>query len=312
MKSYEAIVIGGGPAGMTAALYLLRSEVKVAVVEKMSHGGQMLMTEKVDNYPGFPDGVMGYELADLMAAHVAKWEIDSFDRYTDEVRGIEPAPEGGEHKVYVGEEVIAAKTIVVCTGSAYRRLGLPGEEKFAGRGVSYCALCDGNFFRDQVVAVVGGGNSALEEALYLSRLVKKLYLIHRRDDFRGAKCYEDRCVVDPKMEIMRSTVLKEIKGGDGGVTSIVTESVKTGEPREISVEGVFIFVGFDPQGAFLPEALETDSRGFVVTDCEMRTNLPGIFAAGDIRSKLCRQVATAVGDGATAANTALTYLENHE
>ncbi|EPR30728.1 thioredoxin reductase [Alkalidesulfovibrio alkalitolerans DSM 16529] len=308
MKTFDVVVIGGGPAGLTAALYLLRSEVRLAFVEKLSPGGQMLLTERIDNYPGFPEGIVAYELADLMAAQVKAWENSQFERFNDEVRAIETGDE--MHKVRIGDEWIVAKAVVICTGAQYRRLGLPGERELTGRGVSYCALCDGNFFRDKVVAVIGGGNSALEEALYLTRLVKKLYLIHRRDDFRGAKCYQDRCFVHPKMEVLRSTIVTRVIG-ESEVTGITVKDVKSGKERDIDVDGVFVFVGFEPQDSFLPDNLKTDGRGFVVTDTEMCTNVPGIFAAGDIRSKNCRQVASAVGDGAVAANSAVSYLESH-
>ncbi len=314
MKTYDAIVIGGGPAGLTAALYLLRSEVSLALVEKLSAGGQMLQTEKIENYPGFPEGVLGYELADLLDKQVANWKNDSFAHYRDEVRELVPAtgdPADVYHKVLVGDEWIASRTIVICSGASYRKLGLDGELRLVGKGVSYCALCDGNFFRDQIVAVVGGGNSALEEALYLARLVKKLYLIHRRDDFRGAKCYQDKCFVHPKIEVLRSTTVNDILG-ETSVTGISVKDLKTGENRTIDLDGVFMFVGFMPQGDYLPDQLDKDAQGFVVTDAEMRTNIKGIYAAGDIRSKMCRQVATAVGDGATAANSAISYLENYE
>ncbi|MFW5487558.1 MAG: thioredoxin-disulfide reductase [Desulfovibrio sp.] len=312
MKTYDAIVIGGGPAGMTAALYLLRSEVSLAFVEKLSSGGQMLQTEKIENYPGFPDGILGYELADLLEKQVQNWKTEDFFHYRDEVRTIEPSLDGsGYHKVQVGDEWIAARTVIVCSGSAYRKLGVAGELRLLGKGVSYCALCDGNFFRDQVVAVVGGGNSALEEALYLARLVKKLYLIHRRDEFRGTKCYQDKCFAHPKIEVLRSTVVNEILG-EHAVSGISVKNLKTGEDTTVDLDGVFMFVGFQPQGGFLPDQLDKDAQGFVVTDAEMRTNIKGLYAAGDIRSKMCRQVATAVGDGATAANSALTYLENYE
>jgi thioredoxin reductase (NADPH) len=182
---------------------------------------------------------------------------------------------------------------------------------YSGRGVSYCALCDGNFFKGKTVAVIGGGNSALEESLYLARLVDKLYLIHRRDDFRGCKCYQNKCETNPKIKILRSTVVDEIKGDPfKGVTGVALSNVKTGEKSELPVDGVFVFVGFEPVASFVPEGLERDKGGFVITDCEMRTNLPGFFAAGDVRSKNCRQVATAVGDGATAATAAYAYLES--
>lgn len=177
-----------------------------------------------------------------------------------------------------------------------------------GKGVSYCALCDGNFFRGQVVGVVGGGNSALEESLYLSKLVKKLHLIHRRDDFRAAKCYQDKVCIMPDIDVVRSSVVEAIHGDDR-LTGVTVRNVKTGETSFLELDGLFIFIGFEPVGGFLPGGIERDEQGFVITDGEMRTNLPGIFAAGDIRSKMCRQVTTAVGDGATAANAAFVYLE---
>lgn len=304
MKRYDAVVIGGGPAGITAALYLARSHVSVAMVEKLAPGGQMLMTDLIENYPGFPDGIEGWKLADLMAAHLGHYAVE---RIGDEVRAIESVD--GVHRVDVGGEVIEATAVILATGARYKRVGIPGEREFAGKGVSYCALCDGNFFRGQTVAVIGGGNSALEESLYLARLVKKLYLIHRRDDFRGQKCYQDRCSVSPVIEILRSTVVCSISGGDS-VTGIEVRDVKSGDCHTIPVDGVFVFVGFEPQGDFYPEALERDEQGFIRADAEMRTSIEGIFAAGDIRSKSCRQVATAVGDGASAAHAAYAYISS--
>ena len=209
----------------------------------------------------------------------------------------------------IGKDTIEGKTVVICSGANPRPLGVPREVQLTGRGVSYCALCDGNFFRDQVVAVVGGGNSALEEALYLSRIVRKLYLIHRREGFRGAKIYQDKIrEASDKIELVLDSVVTELLGEEflGGVR---VKNVKTGVESQLDVDGLFVFVGYDPQNSFFPPELAVDARGFVLTDCEMRTNLPGVFAAGDIRSKLCRQVATAVGDGATAATAAFTYLE---
>lgn len=307
MKTFDAVVIGGGPAGMTATLYFLRSGVNTAFVEKLSHGGQMLMTERIDNYPAFPGGSFAYELADRMMEQLKEFTSDSLYTYlNDEVRAVEPGQ--GGHRVLIGDEWIFARSLVICTGARYRKLGLESEKRLTGRGVSYCALCDGNFFRDQVVAVIGGGNSALEEALYLTRLVKKLYLIHRRDEFRGAKCYQDKCVINPKIEILRSTMIEEILGEDQ-VRGLRVHDLKKGESRTLDVQGVFVFIGFEPVHGFLPQGLELDSLGFIVTDQECRTSIPGIFAAGDVRAKMCRQVATAVGDGATAATSALSYLE---
>lgn len=302
MKSYDAVVIGGGPAGMTAALYLLRAGVKTAMIEKLSPGGQVLMTSEIENYPGFPKGLQGWELADKFSAHLEDYDLE---RISDEVRDIEFG--NSIHTIKVGDEDVQAKAVILATGSRYRKLGIPGEERLLGRGVSYCALCDGNFFRNRDVAVIGGGNSALEEALYLSRLVNKVYLIHRRDEFRGLICYQDKCFKHEKIEIIRNTVVDEIQGAED-VESLALRNVETDEASELPIDGAFIFVGFEPIMDFVSDEVEHDGNG-IITDVEMRTNVPGVFAAGDIRSKMCRQVASAVGDGATAANTAFTYLE---
>jgi thioredoxin reductase (NADPH) len=305
MKSYDAIVIGGGPAGMAAALYLVRSGVKTVLVEKLSPGGQMLMTEELENYPGFPRGIKGYELCDRMDEHLREYDLD---RILDEVKEIKI--EEGRHSLLVGDEWIAGRAVIFASGVTFRKLHVHNEDKLLGRGVSYCAICDGNFFRDKVIAVVGGGNSALEEALYLSRLVKKIYLIHRREEFRGLKCYQDKCYKDPKIEMVLNSVVTRVLGDDD-VSGVEVQNVKTEEYSEINLDGVFIFVGFDPVNNFFPPELELDAWGFIKTDQEMATNIPGIYAAGDIRSKKCRQVVTAVGDGATAATAAFAYLEHN-
>ena len=302
MKSYDCVVIGGGPAGIAAALYLLRGGASVAMVEKLSHGGQTLLTEEIENYPGFPNGIKGYELADLFHAHLGKYPYDLF---RDEVRAMEPEP--GRHRILVGDEWLQARAVIIASGAAYRRLGVPREEEFVGRGVSFCALCDGNFYRGEEVAVVGGGNAALEESLYLSRIVSKVHLIHRRDAFRGERCFQDRCIADPKINIIYNTVVDDLVG-TGKLEGLTLTNVKTGESSILPVAAMFVFIGFASQAKFVPPALDVDKDGFIHTDVEMRTNLEGIFAAGDARAKLCRQVVTAVGDGATAAHSVQLYL----
>ncbi len=303
MKDYDCIVIGGGPAGITACMYLLRAGASVGWVERLSPGGQVLNTEIIENYPGFPSGIKGYELVSLMEKHL---EAFKFDRILDEVKEIVVSP--GKHKVITSQEEFIGRSIIVCSGAKHRHLSVPGEEELAGKGVSYCALCDGMFFKDQVVACVGGGNTALEESLYLSRLARKVYLIHRRDEFRGYKIYQERVLAEPKIEVLFDTVVKEIRGKDK-VEELLLKNKKTGEESILEVDGIFIFVGIAPQGEFLPPDLDRDERGFVITDGEMRTSVEGIFAAGDIRSKRCRQVVTATGDGAAAAHSAYLYLQ---
>jgi len=303
MKPFDSVVIGGGPAGITACLYILRAGANVAWVEKMAPGGQVLMTDWIDNYPGFPEGIKGYELVDRMAQHL---EGFSFQKYTEEVAGIEPGEK--THRIQVGEDWIEAKTVVLCPGAEHKKLGLPGEDRLAGRGVSYCGLCDGQFFKDQVIACIGGGNTALEDSLYLSGVAQKVYLIHRRDAFRGDKVYQDKVLSQKNIEVMLDTVPREILG-QNQVEGLKIENVKSNTSSELDVDGVFIFVGITPQSGFIPRDVERDANGFIVTDTEMRTSVSGIFAAGDIRSKRCWQISTAVGDGATAGHSAQLYLQ---
>lgn len=307
---YDAAVIGAGPAGITAALYLVRSGVSVVIIENAAPGGQILSTSEIENYPGFPKSVKGWELADLFDAHLAEYPVQ---RVRGEVASVE-APnteKGGVFRVILADgEALEAKAVVVCTGAKHRDLGAPGEDSFRGRGVSYCAVCDGNFYRGRDVVVVGGGNSALEESLYLSRIVNKLYLVHRREGFRGAQIYVDKLRAAENIELVTSSVVDEIRGGTAGMDSVLVRNVESGETRLINAEGLFVYVGMAPVSGFLPEGVDRDAAGFVHTDAEMCTSMPGLFAAGDVRAKRCRQVSTAVGDGATAATAALSYLEH--
>ncbi len=302
MKTFDCVVIGGGPAGITAVLYLVRSGCRVMLMESLTLGGQVLTTDSLENYPGMPRGVKGWELADLFAAHL---EGLDFERSSAAVKGIEGR--AGRFIVHGSDGDVMAKTVIVATGARHRPLGVDGEARLTGHGVSYCAICDGNFFRGQPVAVVGGGNAALEEALYLSKIVSKLYLVHRRDAFRGAQVYEDKVRQAPNIELVLSATVHALKG-QNELEGVTVRDIKTGATRDLEVNGLFIFVGMMPNSDFLPEAVRTD-HGFIVTDTEMRTTVPGIFAAGDVRQKLCRQVVTAAGDGATAAQAAFLLLE---
>ncbi len=303
MKEYESVVIGGGPAGITAALYLLRAGIQVAWVEKLSPGGQVLLTETIDNYPGFPQGIKGFELVDLFTAHLEGFDYDKFGDEALEIKALD-----GKFETVLSQESIISRSVIVTTGANWKKLGVPGEGRLNGRGISYCALCDGNFFKDQEVACIGGGDTALEESLYLTKLVKKVYLIHRRDAFRGSKIYQDKVVNNPKIDILYNTVVREF-AGDQGLESVKLRNVQTGDETELKVEGAFIFIGLIPAAPSLPHEVETDDHGFIRTDTEMSTSIPGLYAAGDIRSKLCRQISTAVGEGAAAAHNVQVYLE---
>lgn len=303
MTMYDAIVVGSGPAGMTAALYLLRGGRTLLMVEKLAPGGQLLKTAHIENYPGFTKPVGGYELADAMTEQLMQY---AHERVMDEIAEIRP--DGDGFRARIGEEWRQARTVIVCSGAKYKHLGVPGEERLIGRGISFCALCDGNFFRGQTVGVVGGGDAALEESLYLANIVGKIHLIHRRSTFRGSRVFQERVRATPNITLELDSVVDSIQGEDD-LTGVTLKNITTGETRALPLQGLFVFIGFDPEAAFVPKEVERDGAGFLVTDDEMRTSLPGLYAAGDIRAKACRQVATAVGDGAAAAQSAITYLE---
>ncbi len=308
MFTFDAVVIGSGPAGLNASLYLVRAGLRTALIEKNSSGGQVLSTSEIENYLGFPKGVKGWELADLFTAHVNEYDVEHI---RGEVLKIETIEENGAmHVLHMQNgEQIKTRAVIIATGASSRPLGVPEEETYKGKGVSYCALCDGNFYRGLDVAIVGGGNSALEEALYLSRIVNKIYIIHRREGFRGAQIYLDKIrAVPEKIELVTSCVVDSL-AGEPTLKKVIVRHVETNEKRELPVEGIFVYIGHVSNARFVPENLERNEQGFILTDQEMQTNIPGIFAAGDTRAKLCSQVCTAVGDGATAANSAIRYLE---
>jgi len=303
---YEVIIIGGGPGGLTAGLYTSRARLSTLLIENALFGGQMTTTEMIENYPGFPQGVSGDELGRLMEDQAKKFGVKTV---TQEV--VKVSLEGDVKVVQTYETTYRCEALIVSTGAEYRKLGIPGEKEFAGKGVSYCATCDGAFFRDSQIVVVGGGDSALTEALFLTKFARELTIIHRRDALRGTKIYQERALASPKIKFLWNSIVQEIKG-DSTVRSINVKNVKTGEIKEVETEGVFLFVGLVPRTQFLKGVVQMDEAGYILTHEDCETSTKGIFAVGDCRKKLLRQIATAVGDGATAAFAAEKFLEIKE
>jgi thioredoxin reductase (NADPH) len=301
---YDLIIIGGGPAGLTAGLYAARGKLRTLLVEKMAPGGQAASTFLIENYPGFPQGIAGPDLVQAMEAQARRFGLETA---LGEVRRL--APQGEFWELEYEDRKLPAKAVIVCSGVEPRKLGVPGEEALKGRGVSYCATCDGPFFRDQEVAVVGGGDSAVDEALYLTRFASRVYLVHRRKALRAEKILQERAFQNPKIEIIWDTIVTEVLG-DMGVDGLELLNLRTKDCRSLKVSGVFFYVGLLANTEFLKGVVKLDDQGYVLTDENMATSAPGIFAAGDVRRKLLRQVSTAVGDGALAAFAVERYLES--
>lgn len=301
---YDSLVIGAGPAGMTAALYAARSNLKVAILEQGAPGGQMNNTSEIENYPGFAL-VSGAELAMKMFEPLEKLGVEH-------LYGIVEAIEdhGDVKKVITHDGIFEAKTVVIATGAKHRELGVEGEETYASRGVSYCAICDGAFFRNQDLLVVGGGDSAVEEALFLTRFAKKVTIIHRRDELRAQQLLQDRAFTNDKIEFIWDSVVEKINGNDIKVTGATIKNVKTGEVTEKELGGVFIYVGLNPVSKMVAGLNITDEHGWIITDEHMKTSRQGIFAIGDVRQKDLRQITTAVGDGAIAGQQVYQYIVN--
>lgn len=300
---YDLIIIGGGPAGLTAGLYARRSRLNTLLIEKLIPGGQVLSTDWVDNYPGFPEGISGFDLVDKMRRQADRFELPIVN---DEI--ISLSLEGSEISLQGNQEHYRTKTLIIASGAYHRKLGVPGEDLLGGKGVSYCATCDGPFFRDQEIAVVGGGDTAVQEALYLTRFAKKIYLIHRRDQLRAAKILQEKALSNPIIQPVWNAVVDSIQGSEQ-VEAIRIKKIDGSSEKTIRVEGVFVFVGIQPNSHWLKGHLALDSQGFIQTNEDLGTSFPGIFAAGDIRKKSLRQISTAVGDGATAVFSVERYLE---
>lgn len=304
---FDIIIIGAGPAGLSAAIYGARGGLKTAIFEKGMVGGQINVTDEVENYPGFEEPLSGFDLTDKMRKQAERFGAVFID---EEIIAI--GMEGLCKVIETSENKYRAKSLIICTGAHPRRLNVPGEERLTGRGVSYCATCDGALYRDKVVAVVGGGDSAIEEGIFLTRFAKKVYVIHRRDQLRAQKIIQERAFRNPKMEFIWDTVIQEIHG-EKKVEKLELVNRKTQHISMLPVDGIFIYVGILPNNELLESRIELDSAGFVLTDQNMHTNVPGIYAAGDIRHTVLRQVVTATSDGAIAAWSAEKWIiENYD
>lgn len=303
---YQLIIVGGGPAGLTAGLYAARGRLKVLLIEKGATGGQVLVTDWVDNYPGYVEGVSGFDLMDRMTAHADRFGLE---KKFATIASMDLAGDVKTVTLDSGEQ-LTAKTVILCTGAKPRKLDIPGEYELAGRGVSYCATCDGPFYRNQEIAVVGGGNTAIQDALHLTKFAAKVTVIHRRGELRATKILQEKAFCNQKIDFLWNTQVKEIRGGKSGVEELLLGH-HNGDESTLKVTGIFVLIGITPNKDILPlDQLQTDENGFVVTDGEMETNIPGVFAAGDIRSKRSRQIINAAGEGAVAELSAEHYLGN--
>lgn len=303
---HDLVILGGGPAGLTAGMYAARSRMDVVLLEGASCGGQMMTYETVENYPGFPEGVEAPELARKMADQAMKFGLKIVK---ENGLSVELLPDTGEKIIRLNSGEIRCKALIVTTGAHERKLGVEGEGKLRGKGVSYCATCDGAFFEDCVITVVGGGDMAVEEAIYLTRFGREVNVIHRRNELRATKVIQERAFRNPRIRFIWDTVVTSING-DELLESVTLKNVKSGEISELATDGVFIFVGTLPRSKFLKDIVSLDKDGFVLVNTEMETNIPGVFAAGDVVSKRLRQVSVSVGEGATAAFSAEKYLES--
>lgn len=302
---HDLIIIGGGPGGYTAGIYAQRAALKTLLIEKGIPGGQLNNTDEVENWPG-TEKISGAELAVKFSQHAAAYDLEVMNR---EVVGIEPGRD--RHTVTLDNgETLATHAIILATGGSPKKLGIPGEDQNYGRGVSYCAVCDGFFFRDKTVVVVGGGDSALEESLYLAKLAKQVYIAHRRDAFRAGMILQKRVLAEKRITVLWNTVLAEIQADGQGVNGVITKNTVDGTTAPLATDGVFVFIGFEPNNSLVPAGTKMNANGYVIADDKCETNTPGIFVVGDLKEKYAKQIVTAAADGCTAALAAAHYVEN--
>ncbi|SEA78358.1 thioredoxin reductase (NADPH) [Desulfuromusa kysingii] len=304
---YDVIIVGGGPAGMTAGLYASRARLKTLLLEKMIMGGQMMTTTLVENWPGYPGGIGGPELMARFQEHCVEFGLETDSGTVEKV-----IDNGATKTLIVDGKEITCKAVIIATGAIPRKLGVAGEKELVGRGVSYCATCDGAFFREVPIAVIGGGDTAAEEALFLTRFASKVYLVHRRDQLRATQILQDRVIANEKIEIVWNSVVEGFESDNSGLTGAVLKNTQSGETRKIEIQGMFVAVGVTPTTDFISDIVELTEDGYVKAGEDTKTNVPGIFVAGDNRTTILRQVSTAVGDGAVAALMAERHVDELE
>ncbi|HOU28997.1 MAG TPA: thioredoxin-disulfide reductase [Thermoleophilia bacterium] len=302
----DVVIVGAGPSGLTAAIYASRSRLRTVVLERNMAGGQIALTDLVENFPGFPEGISGFDLSQKMKEQAEKFGAEM--REIEGVAGFRAAPDGG-YVVTTDREEVHARTVILAPGVEPRRSGIPGEAEFIGRGVSWCATCDGALYRGKTVAVIGGGDAAVEEGMFLTKFADRVYLVHRRDQLRAAPIAQERVFANQKVELVWDSIPKRIDGTEM-VEALEVENVKTGAPRTLPVNGVFVYIGQIPNTEWLRGTVELDEHGYIVTDGLLRTGLPGVFACGDARANPLKQIAMAVGEGALAAVQAGRFLDD--
>jgi thioredoxin reductase (NADPH) len=303
-EPYDLIIVGGGPGGLTAGIYAMRAALRTILIEKSAPGGQVVLSDSVENYPG-TENITGLDLSQCFLKHAQSYGIEMV---RDEVTAVEPGLDF--HTVRLADgTVLQGYAVILATGGSPRKLGVPGEYEYYGRGVSYCGVCDGFFFRNKTVVVVGGGDTATEEALYLAKLAKQVYLVHRRDAFRASMILQQRVKAECKIEILWNSVVTAIKAGKDGVDRVELRDTKTGATRSLATDGVFIFIGFDPNNQLVPAGIKKNADGYVITDEKCETTIPGVYVIGDLREKYAKQIVIAAADGCTAALAAAHYVE---